>query len=731
MIRLLQLASCLLLTVTVMAKTIIVKNAQELKTANKEAKPGDIIILQNGEWHDIVIELNCSGTEEKPVTFKAQAAGKVLITGKSSLKLGGNFIVVDGFLFIRGYAGNDPVINFRVDKNQLANNCRVTNCVIDDFNNPKRMDENNWVLFYGKANKLDHCSFVNKKNMGVLLAVVLDDDRSRANFHAIEYNYFGKRIPLASNGGEIIRVGVSQHCQFSYNTMITNNFFEQCDGETEIISIKSGHNLVQGNVFKECQGSVVLRHGDSNMVVGNSFIGNDKMGTGGVRVINRGQQVSANIFYKCRGTGFRSPMAIMNGIPNSPAHRYVQVTDAQINSNIFYECSPLSFCEGSDTERTLPPDKVAFAGNVFYNSKDTSIYSASDNIGGFQFANNKVSDKVHQQLTAGFDKANADKPGSQFVIWRAFINKLPTVEQKIYTGSGANWFSKKSKTSDVKATTVNCSTAADIYKQLSTLKPLIITLTGNEYLLDKPFVITKKVLFTSAKTSPIKINTGNILSAFVIGANGYLSLQHLRIDGAGVKAANFISNDSSGSTEHYNLSVTNCTILNLDSRNGCQNLFHAYKYMISDSLIFRNNSFLNNKCNGIMLADEKDNKGYYSAEKILITQNKFDKQTGALLDIYRGGNDESTMGPMLIFSDNNINNSGDDLPPVTGSFIHLYGVQRSLIEKNNFVTCGRYSVTILFEDVVRANHQFKNNQLKRSCSITTDKFVESQGNTIQ
>jgi poly(beta-D-mannuronate) lyase len=30
---------------------------------------------------------------------------------------------------------------------------------------------------------------------------------------------------------------------------------------------------VKGNVFKECQGSVVLRHGDNNIVMNNYFLG--------------------------------------------------------------------------------------------------------------------------------------------------------------------------------------------------------------------------------------------------------------------------------------------------------------------------------------------------------------------------------------------------------------------------------------------------------------------------
>ena len=105
--------------------------------------------------------------------------------GNSKLKLGGSHIIVDGLYFTNGYAGDDAVISFRLNKEKLAYNCRVTNCVINDYNNPKRMDENYWVEFYGKKNWLDHCSFKDKKNMGVLLAVILDDDRSRENFHSI------------------------------------------------------------------------------------------------------------------------------------------------------------------------------------------------------------------------------------------------------------------------------------------------------------------------------------------------------------------------------------------------------------------------------------------------------------------------------------------------------------------------------------------------------------------
>ncbi|NDC78749.1 MAG: hypothetical protein EBZ67_12875, partial [Chitinophagia bacterium] len=357
-----------LCSLQVFADTTRVGNIDELQRANRVAKPGDLVILEDGDWMDVGIALTCHGTREKPIIFRAEHPGKMLVTGKSHLKISGNYIVVDGWYFSNGYAGRQAVISFRKGADEVAENCRLTNTVIEAFNNPGRLEENQWVALYGKYNRIDHCSFIDKRNLGVLLAVMLDDDRSRSNFHVIEDNYFGVRIPLASNGGEIIRVGLSENCQYNSNTSIRNNKFEHCDGEAEVISIKSCSNIIRGNVFKECQGSVVLRHGDYNTVEDNLFFGNGKPGTGGVRIINKGQWVVNNYFSRCMGTGFRSPLCIMNGVPNSPPIRYVEVSDAVIANNTFFECAPISLGEGSDAERSVAPHDVDFLNNLFFGS---------------------------------------------------------------------------------------------------------------------------------------------------------------------------------------------------------------------------------------------------------------------------------------------------------------------------------------------------------------------------
>lgn len=705
------------------AKAITVKNIDELNKANKEAQPGDIIILQNGTWNDVVIKLTCNGTKEAPIQFKAQTNGKVVISGQSSLRVGGNYLVVEGLYFTNGYAGKDPVFSFRASKDQLANNSRITNCTIENFNNPQRMDENNWVLFYGKNNQLDHCSFVGKTNMGVLLAVILDDDRSRENYHSINHNYFGERVPLGSNGGEIIRVGVSQHCQFNSNTQILNNFFEYCDGETEIVSIKSGSNVIKDNVFKESQGSVVLRHGDNNLVSNNYFLGNDKKATGGVRVINKGQQVLSNVFYKCRGVDFRSPLAIMNGIPNSPAHRYVQVTDATIKDNVFYECSPITLGEGSDTERTLPPAGVVFERNNFYNTRDSIIYKVYDDISGIKFVNNGVSKTLPQALPSGFSKilAVGGKPTPAISTAIELMNKS-------YANIGASWFTAKKKATTKAPVVVSCNTAEDINKQLAKKVPLIIVLTKPNYTLSAPLKVESAVQFTSKQKKPVQFETGSQQAVFVIGGNGHLTLNNVVVDGSKTTSQYFITNDNSGLSDHYNLVIKNCTIQNFRKDNGCTDLFFAYKSMFADSIIVRNNQFSGNDCNGFIMNSETDNKGYYGAEKIIIGHNQFKNQQGTLVNLYRGGNDESTLGPDFTFSHNKLENCNSN----TGEpVILLTGVQVSNIVSNSFVRSNSGNTLVKYKDFVRAKHLLSKNTITQSGSIEENKYVTEKGNQIK
>lgn len=749
------LACGLFLSLACLCNTILVKNIEELKKANSTAAPGDIVVLQNGNWSNVRILLTASGTADQPITFKAQTPGKVFITGNSFLKIGGNYLVVEGLYFRDGFAGDNPVIDFRVDKKQLANNCRVTNTVIESFNNPKRMDENYWIQFYGKRNRLDHCSFSGKLNMGVLLAVILDDERSRENFHSIDHNYFGQRLPLASNSGEIMRVGVSQHCEFNSNTQITDNYFEHCDGETEIVSIKSCSNVVRNNLFKECQGGVVLRHGNYNTVENNIFLGNNKEGTGGVRVINKGQWVVNNLFYECRGVGFRSPLSIMNGVPNSPAHRYVAVTEAVIANNSFVNCTPISLCEGSDTERSVIPSKVFFGKNIFYNTRDKRIYNAYDDISGISFSTNIVSNRVGQELNSGFTKAelSLSKEGipsaspykgmgshiydsvKQVASTRlsgglpstpGFTGKeqLLSIENNAYWQCGAS-FSKSRKTKEApKVQTVYCADGAALQKAINTIgyqDTKIIWLTGTEYVLSEPLTINAdiRIRWKGKKGEARLTMTTPAPYCIQVSGRARFTLEGIPFNLAGNQAQRFITTDTSGSSSHSNIIIKNCRFLNFEGT-----FLYASKSTASDSIVIRNNLFSNNKGKLFDFYNENDKKGYYNVEQLIIEANRFETQQGQLLTMLRGGNDESTMGPLLAFRNNKIDNCNSG----TESLILLNGTQRSFIEKNNFTRSNTGGTSLEFTDAVRAVHTYQNNSINQSGKVIRNKFVDDKNN---
>jgi poly(beta-D-mannuronate) lyase len=119
-------------------------------------------------------------------------------------------------------------------------------------------------------------------------------------------------------------------------------------------------------------------------------------------------------------------------------------------------------------------------------------------------------------------------------------------------------------------------------------------------------------------------------------------------------------------------------------------------------------------------SNETDKKGYYNVEKLKMTNNSFKDNEGQLLSILRGGNDESTMGPYLIFSKNNISNC---VTRNEEALLYIFGTQRSEIENNVFTDCNPAKKLIHYEDLVRAVHVFRNNKLTRSGNVDKNRFV--------
>lgn len=728
----------------------------ELWNAIAKALPGDVIVIKDGEWSDCPVILTCNGSAGKPIRIKSQTPGGAFFSGKSGLRLGGDYLVVEGLSFKNGMAFKNAVWEFKTGEKN-ANHCRITNCAIIDYNPPFRKQENYWVALYGKENRIDHCDFEGKTNLGVLMAVTLEDERSRENGHSIDSNFFGQRKPLGSNAGEIIRVGVSTHCQFNSNTKIFNNHFRHCDGETEIISIKSGGNVVRGNLFEECQGTVVLRHGNGNTIEGNFFMGNGKEGTGGVRIINERNWVVGNYFQRCRGEGFRSPLAIMNGVPNSPAHRYLPVRDAVVANNTFDGCGTFSIGEGADPERSESPKQVFFFNNLFANDgRDTILLEVLSNADSVFCHGNVIEPSYNKPSIKGFrsgfivrdDKNGLVKAEDNGANYLEFIPHQMAAEEKSrlqiglsnksgcpdlayfksityfatktkgrYSLLGTDWPSKKPSGTAIRNKKMVCPDADAVYAALAMpINNLTIELSGDRYLFDRPLIVgNNNISFTQKNNGAVRFASRASLAAlFTMSGGGALRLSNLNITANDLNTGHFVLMDSSGLCVHAKFTMEGSTFSGLSSTA----FFKALKTAYSDSVSIRHCTFNDNRADLLDLSSENDNKGFYNTEHLIFCDNKVNRNKGKLLSLLRGGNDESTMGPKLLFSNNQFFDCQTD-----GWLIDLFGTQRSQFNNNRFENCNPQGELIRYKDNVQARHRYRNNELVNSGTIEKDKFV--------
>lgn len=348
----------------------------EFREAVRHAQPGDTITMANGIWHDADLVFDADGAKGDSIIVRAEIPGEVILTGQSSLRIGGQYLKVEGLWFHRGALDRGHVIAFRT--NRAARHSRITNCAVTEFNPDNWLLQYKWVSLYGTHNRVDHCHFAGKTHDGATLVVWLEDPPAdEPNYHRIDHNHFGYRPELGKNGGETIRIGTSSRSMQDSYTVVEHNLFERTDGEHEIISNKSGHNTYRHNTFLEAQGALTLRHGNHAIIRENWFLGRGKPGTGGIRVIGEDHLVTHNYFSELEGDSSRASLSVMNGIPNSPLNRYFQVKRPIITHNTFVGTRvSILFGLGADGEKTLLPEDVLFGHNVIITESDRSVVTA-------------------------------------------------------------------------------------------------------------------------------------------------------------------------------------------------------------------------------------------------------------------------------------------------------------------------------------------------------------------
>lgn len=747
---------------SLIVNSIKVTNIDELNKAIDSCKAGDQIILANGIWKDVQIKFRGKGTIDNPITIKAETTGKVTIEGESYLKFGGEYLVVEGLYFKNGFSPSNAVIDFKIsskDKpDEISNNCKVTNCVIEDFNKPKRDKSDLWVQFWGRHNTLSNCYIAGKTNRGPTVRVSIAGIESINNYHQIVNNHFGPRPVKGGPSGETIQLGDSYTSMSPSHTMVANNLFEECNGEVEVISSKTNFNIFKNNAFYKSEGSLVTRHGNYSMIDGNYFIGDgENENYGGIRIINTGHWVVNNYFYGLKGKSFRSPLAVMNGIPKSPLNRYNQVTDVVVAYNTYVNCSsPWQFGVGTNIAqaKVLPKSEIrsarairtTVANNIIYNEKGLeSIVVENDKADGVAFMKNIINNQgvAFKDFDGGIIEASLDLKKisdnmyiptgipNDFEAFNGFdFNTIETdllrVSRKDNNSIGAiigkdvfnpnildkskygtTWFSNEVEARDPVIHTVTNTEELQTKINIASNGDVISLIKG-VYNIDKSVVINKRLTIESesdAKAQLIFSGASNT-PLFSLQPKGKLTINNIVLKG---NISNYaFASLKQNMSNHFGLTVSNSEISNFNY------VLKAYKESFAERITFENTTISNCE-NGIELSEEKNDKGDYNTEYLTINNCNFNTIKANVIDYYRGGYDESTIGGNLLLTNSTFINCG--AKEKNKRLLNHNGIVNVNITKNTFKNNPVQFVSILWG---AKNNVESDNNLMNSGQIKTE-----------
>jgi poly(beta-D-mannuronate) lyase len=113
------------------------------------------------------------------------------------------------------------------------------------------------------------------------------------------------------------------------------------------------------------------------------------------------------------------------------------------------------------------------------------------------------------------------------------------------------------------------------------------------------------------------------------------------------------------------------------------NVIIVSKGTMADRIDISGSTFQDISGSVLKLDQETDDFGIYNAEYVDISSSVFERINGPVVDVYRGGTDESTFGPHFKLTNSLISEVG--AANNSGASVVLHGVQVADIHNNRFV----------------------------------------------
>lgn len=372
------------------------RSTAEFLSSIGTSEPGRVIQLADGSY-DLggTIVRTIRGRSDAPIFIKAQNRGKARFVGSSRFTLvGSEHITFEGFDFA---TTDGPAFELRA-----CNNIRITRNVF----HLQETQRGSWILIDGipgdsvhlsHHNRIDHNTFEKKSQLGNFITIegTMRKQPQVSQHDRIDRNLFRDIGPRAENVLEAIRIGSAAYTLSSGYTVLEENLFERCDGDPEYVSIKSSHDTIRYNTFRECLGSLSLRHGNGSVVEGNYILGNGRtgsfldstgktwtLGTGGVRFCGDDMKIVNNYFEGLTGSMWDATLAIPNGDADygdgQPLTKHFTIRRALIAFNTMVN-NKSGFEIGYDGGGfqgnwwRKPPRNMLVANNVMVGNADTLI----------------------------------------------------------------------------------------------------------------------------------------------------------------------------------------------------------------------------------------------------------------------------------------------------------------------------------------------------------------------
>ena len=363
----------------------IVSSLSAAYSAYTTLPDNDRVLLADGTY-------NQSGTKSLTknatgyTTFRAQNIGGAILTG-DPIELNSDKIIFEGFDIQWSKAsGNYGEIN--------ANNCIFRRNKVHLGNGTGTQ---HWQVVLGNNNIINNNEFYSKATQGNMLLVGSSD--AIVTGTQVYKNHFHDQT-TAGSGGETLRVGSSETAWIDFSSNIYLNLFERCDGDPEMLCIKSSYNNIHHNTILNCNASLSLRHGNFNKVEDN-YIKNT-----GFRFFGHGHSIKRNQILEDSRNQLRGHMVFLNGDQQddvgaigtigAPNNQHAQVYDCIIEDNVIMAKNATSliiFCFGFNGA-TVNPDYKPLNNQILNNIITGSTGTLAKANDGASWTGNTVSGNI-------------------------------------------------------------------------------------------------------------------------------------------------------------------------------------------------------------------------------------------------------------------------------------------------------------------------------------------------